>query len=243
MIFRKAILLIHGFAGGEYDYGSLGNKLQYYPNFDVYTFTLPGHEKTIITKVNYTDWIKSAELMTEELINHGYKYIYVIGHSMGGVIASHIASKYSKYVKRLVLAAPAFKYMYFKNDKFDILKTIYKSPEIFNGISLDVVLSRIFKVPINTAIEFTKLVKNYHDAPINITCPTIIIHGTNDKIVPKESCEYVHNKIKSNYNVLYYVKDVNHNCFTGKRNEDVENIIISFLRKKILKKDIKEITL
>ena len=50
-LFRKAILLIHGFAGGNYDYGSLGNDLELYSNFDVYTFTLPGHDKMIIDKV------------------------------------------------------------------------------------------------------------------------------------------------------------------------------------------------
>ena len=49
-LFRKAILLIHGFAGGNYDYGSLGNDLELYSNFDVYTFTLPGHDKMIIDK-------------------------------------------------------------------------------------------------------------------------------------------------------------------------------------------------
>ena len=48
--FRKAIILIHGFAGGNYDYGSLNNDLELYSNFDVFTFTLPGHEKIVINK-------------------------------------------------------------------------------------------------------------------------------------------------------------------------------------------------
>ena len=30
---RKAILLIHGFVGGIYDFGSLGNELELYKNF------------------------------------------------------------------------------------------------------------------------------------------------------------------------------------------------------------------
>ena len=45
---RKAILLIHGFVGGIYDFGSLGNELEVYKNFDVYSFTLPGHEKNVV---------------------------------------------------------------------------------------------------------------------------------------------------------------------------------------------------
>lgn len=232
MLFRKAILLIHGFAGNSYDYGELGNELQYYLDFDVYTFVLPGHDKTFISHVSYEDWINSAENMMNKLIDIGYKNIYVVGHSMGGVIASHIASKYSKYVKKVVLAAPAFRYMYFKNDKIDIIKSIKKSPEIFGGLDIHLVLSRILKVPIKTAMEFTKLVDKYHDSPKSITAPIMIIHGTSDKIVPSESCEYVHKVVKSKVNILVNMDSVNHDCFTGKRKDEVITAIITFLRKK-----------
>ena len=34
---KKAILLIHGFVGGNYDYENLPNELQLYRNFDVFT--------------------------------------------------------------------------------------------------------------------------------------------------------------------------------------------------------------
>ena len=71
MIFRKAILFIHGFAGGNYDYSSLANDLQLYHDFDVYTFTLPGHDKTIIKDVTREDWINAAEKQTEILIKRG----------------------------------------------------------------------------------------------------------------------------------------------------------------------------
>ena len=120
-LFRKAILLIHGFAGGNYDYNSLGNDLELYNSFDVFTFTLPGHERMIIDKVTREDWIKKAEDEIEKIINANYKEVYVIGHSMGGVIASHLASKY-KEVKKLVLAAPAFHYLAFTGDHVDVIE-------------------------------------------------------------------------------------------------------------------------
>ena len=43
MFRRKAILIIHGFAGGTYDQEYLANFLELDRGFDVYTFTLPGH--------------------------------------------------------------------------------------------------------------------------------------------------------------------------------------------------------
>ena len=40
-----------------------------------------------------------SEMQIEKIIKHGYKEIYVIGHSMGGVIAAYLASKYKEVKK------------------------------------------------------------------------------------------------------------------------------------------------
>ena len=116
---KKAILLIHGFVGGNYDYENLPNELQLYRNFDVFTFTLPGHEKTVVKGVKYQEWLDASVEKIKFLIENNYKEIYLIGHSMGGVIATYLASKYTE-VKKLVLVAPAFRYFYFKDGKINI---------------------------------------------------------------------------------------------------------------------------
>ena len=231
---RKAILMIHGFVGGIYDYGSLPNELELIKKFDVFTFTLPGHEKLIVKDVKYTDWIKEAENQIEILINHNYKDIYVIGHSMGGVIAAHLASKY-KEVKKLVLVAPAFRYFYFKDGKVNIKgfnETIKNMPEMFKNMGTEKVLERITKTPIPTMLEFTKLVSNYENDIKNISCPVLTIHGLEDKVVPQESTDLVYNNLNSKTNILYNIKEVTHDCFIHKRNEELKQIIITFLKKK-----------
>ena len=230
---RKAILLIHGFVGGIYDFGSLGNELEVYKNFDVYSFTLPGHEKNVVKDVKYQQWIKSAEEQINFLIEHKYKEIYVIGHSMGGVIAAHLASTYPQ-VKRLVLAAPAFRYFYFKDGKINIKgfnETIKSMPSLLKEEGREKVIERIAKTPITTMLEFTKLVDKYQNCLEKITCPTLIIHGLSDSVVPKEGTDLVHEKIKSKTNILINIKDVTHDCFIGKKKKEVINEIITFLRK------------
>ena len=119
----------------------------------------------------------------EKIINAGYSEVYIIGHSMGGVIASYLASKY-KQVKKLVLAAPAFHYLAFKGDKVDILESIKKLPNLFKNYNPEEVLSRLFKVPAPTIREFMKLVEEHTGDVKNITCPTLILHGDKDDIVP-----------------------------------------------------------
>lgn len=229
--FRKAILLIHGFAGGNYDYGDLGNDLELFRSFDVYTFTLPGHDKTVINHVTKEDWIKKAETQIERLINNGYHEIYIIGHSMGGVIASYLAVKYKKQVKKLVLAAPAFRYFSFKNDKLDVVQSLKKVPKLFKEYPSEEILSRFFKIPIPTIREFMKLVEEHTNDIKNITCPTLIIWGTKDEIVPKDSVNYVFNNISSKSVSLYEIKSLTHDLFINDRYDEVKKIITNFLRK------------
>mgnify|MGYP003550938652 CR=1 FL=1 len=228
--FRKAILLIHGFAGGNYDYGDLGNDLELFRSFDVFTFTLPGHDKVVINRVTREDWIKKAETQIEKLINNGYHEIYIIGHSMGGVIASYLASKY-KEVKKLVLAAPAFRYFSFKNDKLDVVQSLKKVPKLFKEYPSEEILSRFFKVPITTIKEFMKLVEEHTNDIQKITCPTLILWGTKDEIVPKDSVNYVFDNISSKSVTLFEIKTLTHDLFINDRYEDVKKIITFFLRK------------
>ena len=230
---RKAILLIHGFVGGIYDFDNHPNELELIWDYDVYTFTLPSHEKFIVKDVKYEDWIKSAEKQIEYLINHHYKKIYIIGHSMGGVIAAHLASKY-KEVKKLVLAAPAFRYFYFKDGKVSLKgfnETVKNMPNLFKDEGKEKVIERIRKTPIPTMLEFTKLVDKYQNDTKKVTCPTLIINGTADNVVPSEGTEYVHNTICSKTNILINIKNVTHDCFTKKRKDEVNALIINFLRK------------
>lgn len=239
MFFRKkAVLMIHGFVGGNYDFGSFHNELQLYKKFDIFTYTLPSHDKFIVKDVKYKEWIDESQKQIEFLINNGYKEIYLIGHSMGGVIAAHLASIYPQ-VKKLVLAAPAFRYFYFKDGKVDIKNfnaTIKNIPEIFKGEDTEKVISRILKTPISTMIEFTKLVTHCQNCVNYINCPTLTIHGMDDVIVPTEGTEYVYNNINSKTNILINIKKLNHECFTTKKSKEVKNIIKEFLIKKQKKK-------
>lgn len=235
---RKAVLFIHGFVGGVYDYNNYPNELEIYRNFDVYTFTLPGHDKTVVKNVKYEDWINAAEEQMEFLLGHGYKNIYVIGHSMGGVIAAHLASKYNQ-VKKVVLVAPAFRYLDFKDGKVNIrgISDSFKDiPEMFKNMGTEVVFERFQKTPIPTLIEFTKLVSNYEKDLESITCPILTIRGLSDKVVPEESVKLVYDNVKSKTNILINIDEVTHDCFRKKRCDELKQLITQFLRKKVSNK-------
>lgn len=225
---KKAVLIIHGFAGGVYDEEILANKLEL-SGYSVFTFTLPGHEKILFNKVKKEDWINKCTYEIETLLNNGFKDIYVIGHSMGGVLACYLASKY-KEVKKLVLAAPAFKYLTFGEENFELLHALKNSPLLFKDYKKEEIISRLVQFPTSVIKEFTSLVELNQDSPSKISIPTLIIQGDNDKIVPITSSQYVYDKLSSKRKKLYIVKGVTHDIFRSDKVDEIISEVLKFLK-------------
>lgn len=228
MIFRKAILIVHGFAGGTYDEEELANFLELNPFYDVFQFTLPGH-KTNLSKVKYEQWIDASKNQIEWLIENGYKNIYVIGHSMGGVIATYLAATY-KEVKKLILAAPAFQYLIMENEKINVAKSLKSTPGIVKTYGIEEIFGRILKLNPSAVKEFMNLVKEYYNCPKDVFCPILIIQGKKDNIVRTSSSKYVYNSVKSKIKKIVYVNDLTHDVFYSKRSNEIYNIILKFLK-------------
>lgn len=230
MLFKKAILIIHGIAGGTYDQEFLAHRLELIRNFDVYTFTLAGHDGLFKSNMKEEEWIKSAEDMVKFLIENGYRNIYVVGHSMGGVIASRLATKY-KEIKKIVLVSAAFRYLAFKNGDFDLIKSIKKTKDIVQDYSSDEVLTRLLKLPLATLHEFANLVKNNQEVLKDIKIPTLIIQGNCDNLVPLETGEFIYNSIPTQDKEILVYNGVNHDVFRGVKKEEITYEIIKFLKK------------
>lgn len=233
IMFKKAVLLIHGFAGGTYDEEQLDNYLELDNKFDVFSFTLPGHDKTIIKNVTRTDWINKCNDMVEMLIRNGYKTIYVIGHSMGGVLACNLASRY-KQIKKVVLLAPAFEYLVFDDNKFKIKESAALAPKLFKEYASDVIISRVLKAPIKTLIEFTKLVDENRECIKDIKVPVLIIHGDKDSIVNYKSSENIKDKFGTKNVSLIKATDVNHDIIRSDKVLIINKTIKIFLKNRIV---------
>lgn len=224
---RKAVLIIHGFLGGTYDQEELANYLELDNNLDVYRFTLPGHSRNL-SKVKYQEWIDKSEEYVKRLIKNSYSDIYLIGHSMGGVIATYLASKYSQ-IKKLVLAAPSFNYLGTVEDNVDLKKTLVSSSNIIKTYGTDEVLSRFLKLNSAMIFEFMELVKKYYDYPYEITCPILILQGNNDDLANPSSSRYVYDSVKSRKKTLIYLDGVTHDVFKSKKDALVFKTVNRFL--------------
>ena len=221
---KKAVLIIHGFVGTLYDNEYLMNYLELDNRFKVFARTLPGHHTNDnYQHVEYTEWIDFVDSWIEEIISYGYKNIYVIGHSMGGILTGHLASKY-KEVKKIVFLNAAFHYLNFKQNKVDIIKNKdYKD-------YLEV-LTRVIHTTIPFFLEFTKLVKEEKECLKNITCDVLVLQSNEDQVIPVENGKLIYDDIKSNNKYLTFLDKERHDLFFGNNKEiDRKKEIAEYIR-------------
>ena len=223
---RKAVIILHGFTGDLSDNEYLVNDLQLTKKYDVYAFTLKGHAKNIMKIEDYQEWIDDAEDKIK-IIMEKYRSVYLVGHSMGGLIASEIAIKHKK-IKKLVLAAPAFDYL----SKKQILEDLKNFKDIKNEkeIAYNEVFRKGTTVNFKTVLEFTKLVKACEGLPEKIDLPVLILHGENDEVVPLESSKKVFARINSQKKYILSIPKGRHKIFRSDDREELANIIHTFLK-------------
>lgn len=225
-MFKIAVLIIHGFMGETSEVEYLSNYIKLNTNIVSYTFTLPGHDKHTTKSIEYTDWINASRDMLTKL-KQKYNIIYVIGHSMGGIIASILAHE-NKEVKKLVLVAPAYLYLDF-NENFDNIKSIIKNP-IKNKKRYSETTHKVMNTPLSSMLEFKKLVDKYYNIPKEISCDTLIIQGEKDAVVPVKSSVYVYESILSKHKYLKVIQDGTHGLLYGDKKEEISRYITSYLK-------------
>ena len=226
-LFKKAVLIIHGFAGTTKDQEPLFYALNSTWTYDTYNFVLPGHDR-VTYSINKDMWIKSAEEHLEKLVNLGYKKVYVVGHSMGGVLATHLALKYPKYVKKLVLLAPAFDYL--TPDESVLKKILNGGVKVFKDFSSSEILGRGFKMTPPMLSSFVKLVEESKNIIKNIKCPIMILHGNNDSMVPFKSSLRIYKLAKTSKKRMIELDGVNHEVMDGIKNDAIIREVKHFLR-------------
>ncbi len=227
----KGCLLIHGFTGGPYEVEPLAEFLREHTDWEIVVPTLPGHGEVLeLRGVKHTEWIEHAEEQLQEL-NQKCDEIYVVGFSMGGLIASYLSVKYN--VKKLVLLSAAARYLNVKQLFKDVADLVREG---VNGSIAENELYRRYKnkisqTPILSAYEFRKVVGMVRPILKNVDIPTFIAQGENDGIVPPQSAQYIYERISSDKKDLYFSPKAKHLICHSDENEELFRNILKFLLK------------
>jgi carboxylesterase len=203
-------LCLHGFTGGPFEVEPIADYLSKSTDWLIVNPALPGHENPKkFYKVPYQDWINTAEDAIQTL-RETCDTIYVIGFSMGGLIAGHLAVKYP--IDKLILLSPAVFYIDAQRMFVDIRNMIadgfrgkLKQNDLFLRYQ-----RKMKTTPFSMTLEFRKLVRSLRPSLSKINAPTLIIHGEQDALVPRKSAEYLYEKILNEDKRIHYLKRSKH---------------------------------
>lgn len=230
---NTAILCIHGFMGhpGEYKrLSELFNSLGY----DTYTITLSGHQGTKLKGATRKDWQQDCVDNIEFLKSKGYEKIILVGHSMGGVLASIMSTEYKDYVSKLILIDVAFEYLKMRDGRIELIPSLRQSLKVLKDVNnLEKIhYSPIVSCSLSAMKEFHYLVKEHATDIYKVNCPILFLHGENDSIVPIESIKNIYEKI-TNDKEFITIKKGSHWILSSKLEDDNYKKITNFLLKTI----------
>lgn len=224
-------LCIHGFTGGPYEVQPLADYLKDHTDWKVEVITLPGHGETLNLKnSNYLNWIATAEEAMKELDRQCDK-VYLVGFSMGGMIASYLAAKYEKSGK-LVLLSASGKYL---NPKQMVREWAELAASGLRGEWSDNFLFQQYKrklrpgvVPFKSLVEFKKCVNFTTPYLYKVRCPVLIAQGMEDSMVPYKTAYYLEKEIPTETEVILFGNSKHLICL-GDDQEFLNQSVFSFL--------------
>ncbi len=222
------ILMIHGFGGSNYDFKILDSLLN--DKYKIIRVDLPGFGMSDFPKTDDDNFIKIYDEYFSFLIDTLHlDSMYVMGNSLGGMMAWNLTLKHPNNVKKLVLFNSAgydmqesLKTANAKVFKYDIVKLMLK-----RGLPLFLTergISRVFYDRSQLTDEKIKRVNElwnregnlkhiiamansdkYLDSKAikNITCPTLILWGKYDNVVLPKNAERFHHDIKNSELIIY----------------------------------------
>lgn len=181
---QSALLLLHGFSSSPAVYRKMLHDL---PHYDaIIAPVLPGHARNLqsFAQTPATEWLQSAESVCEELAND-YEQLDVMGLSLGGLIACHLASRFT--LRHLYLLAPALNLHLSVNYSLKLAHLLNKlgfeavrsiAGDLFTDSSCEIVYRQL---PVTAVIQILSLIKEFKFTTPN--CPTDIFLGRHDAVV------------------------------------------------------------
>lgn len=192
----KAFLLIHGFTACPYEMRELGEIL-HRQGYNVFGLRLAGHGTNVadFSKYKAADWVSSAKqgLAISSLMG---RRTIVIGESLGGALAALLARDYPDLVGRLILCAPAFRFVnrlaYLS--KWRMIQKII--PQNDMGVQYDWQRPYWYDIiPTSSIAELVKIANEGRKSGSKIKVSTLIIHAVNDQIIRFQGSRAFYNNL------------------------------------------------
>ena len=231
---RNGVLLIHGFTGLTAEMLLLGQFLNR-AGFTVHCPRLAGHgsDEQALMRTTKDDWFDSV-VDGAAILQNVCEKIFVVGHSMGGLLALKLATK-RDVAKVVTLAAPIF--------IDDGLGLRNLPPREFCGNAcivqprrkLDNVPAAVNsicekKTPLVSVHELVDLIAEAKKILPQVTAPILIMHGEDDHTAQPRSARYIADNVGSKSKTFVTIPDSGHLLPLNEQRDLVFDLVADFLR-------------
>lgn len=224
-------LVIHGFTSTPAELRELSENIRDNKGYTVLGVRLKGHGTTVeeMEQCSYMDWINSA-LEGLEKLKETCDKIYVIGHSMGGVIALYIAENYS--VDKVVALSPALINKGKAADFVFIIKHFIKytswPPEDRPEEEAKYLLG-YDKVPLCSVDQLNKMAKKVRNELKKVNKPILIVYSHKDNAVHEKSIEMIQNNVSTKDVQTVFLNECRHNITIECEKHKVFDVVLKFI--------------
>jgi len=215
----EAILCIHGYTSTPRDLRVIGEQLAG-QGFTVSGVLLPGHgtRPTSLDSVHWEEWyhaVRSEYLKLRQIC----KTVHVIGFSMGGSLAMHLAA--NETIGKIVLLSPFFKIAYLKHHLipqewlvYTVGKLLRHLKKRHSGNCNDVSAQRshiaYYHYALSSIQQALELVRVIQRESVRISNPVLIIHSKNDKTTRYSASRGIYNVLPSHIKRFVTLTRSNH---------------------------------
>lgn len=222
-------LLMHGFTGTPANVRFIADALAG-EGYTVYSPMLSGHGTSLrdMNAQRHTDWLRDAEEGYEKLKEAGCTDIFVMGHSMGGVLAMLLAER--KPVNGIVLFCAPLRlkaYLYLsaplgalKPYWYDNVPATYQGNPYAQGYA---------GTPLRRIRDIRRLCALAKHDLQNITCPVLLFQSRSDNRVDLSSVGMIERGVTSAAFTTVYLERSTHGCPYGQEREDVAAKCLMFV--------------
>lgn len=250
----KAIILInHGFAEHLLRYDYTTRKFSE-AGYGVYRYDLRAHgrSKSKLGHIDsFNDFVEDSNEMVDLIMGENKDIpIYMLGHSMGGLITALYGIKYKEKLKGqlfsgamldyspsikglkkpiFIIANSLFKNLYIKNP---VDSNICSDIEVYNNYIKDPLVLK--KASLNFYVEFLiNGVNTLNNGIHNYSYPFFITHGEMDKIVPKEFSLSFYERVSSKDKEIKIYDGLYHEILNEKIKDQIIEDMVNWIDKRV----------
>jgi carboxylesterase len=229
---KGLIIFTHGFVGSPRQFDELVKHAQQH-GYSTAALLLPGHggKAKPFGKSTMLEWQEHVDSKVEEY-SAKYRDIWLVGHSMGGLLSLNAAIKYSDIIRGVFLLATPFKLVIFSKNAFIVRfklifykKTHPLKAAYINGSSIKPSLSLLWH-SIGRSSQVRKLMSITESILPDINTPVTSIYSYADEVVSIKSLEILSGGLKNIELNNHFLKYSNHAYYTEHEHKIIENELI-----------------